>query len=74
MLLVIMGWGMEFAKKISIVTIARTPIDDDLILSNAIAYSIKIHADGFGGFFLMRLLSKPMALLLSTRMGVGGWG
>ena len=45
-----MGWGMEFANKISIVTIAWTPVDDELFLGDTIAYPIKTHVNGFGGF------------------------
>ena len=49
---------MEFAHKISIVTIAWTPVDYELLLGDVIVYPIKIHVNGFGGFLFDVIVGK----------------
>ena len=53
-----MGRGMEFADKISIVTKARLPVDDELVLSDAVADPVKAYVDGFSGFLFDAIVGK----------------
>ena len=54
----IMGRGMKSADKVSIVTAPRTPVDDKLLLLDAIADPVEAHVYDLGGFLLDAIVGK----------------
>ena len=43
---------MKFSDIVSIVTIFRTPVDEELVLANPVLDPVEAHVDGFSGLVL----------------------
>ena len=63
--------GMMLGEVVSKVVAAFAPMDDILVLGDAVFNPIKMHVHGFGAALLTVLLMMPDAHALSVCTGVG---
>jgi hypothetical protein len=61
-------------KGIGKVIFARPIVNKELFLAHAVLEPIPSHVHGFGPFCFMVPLAKHLEMVLSTCIGVGGWG
>ena len=65
---------MMLCKVICQISVTGPPVHFELFLSDPVLDPVKSHVHGFGAIFFICRLANPVAVELSTYIGVDGWG